>query len=122
MWLEDEEEIILEAIDHFQQQFKQGRDVTNFPLINQIPESIYAEDNEVLCKLPDFEEVRSAVFSLSGDSASGPNGLTGRFYQHCWDILEEDIHRTVLEFFEGNTLPKSFTHTNLVLIPKKVNF
>ncbi|XP_059295549.1 uncharacterized protein LOC132048883 [Lycium ferocissimum] len=60
-----------------------------------------------------------AVFGLSGDSASGPDGFTGLFYQHCWEIIGNDVHQVILSFFDGNELPKAITHTNLVLIPKK---
>lgn len=56
-----------------------------------------------------------------GDSASGPDGLTGHFYQACWEIVGEDVFKVVKAFCEGKTLPKSITHTNLILIPKKEN-
>ncbi|XP_060211962.1 uncharacterized protein LOC132639536 [Lycium barbarum] len=50
--------------------------------------------------MPTLEEVKKAVFELSSNSAGGPDGMIGTFYQ---------------------TLPKSITHTNLVLLPKKNN-
>ncbi|XP_059310123.1 uncharacterized protein LOC132061298 [Lycium ferocissimum] len=60
-----------------------------------------------------------AVFNLNGTSASGSDGFSGKFYQSCWDIIRVDVYRMVVEFFKGQTLPKSITHTNLVLLPKK---
>ncbi|XP_075083451.1 uncharacterized protein LOC142167191 [Nicotiana tabacum] len=66
-----------------------------------------------------MEEVKNAVFALSGDSASGPDGFIGLFYQHCWEIIGEDIFMLLQEFYVGATLPESITHTNLVLLPKK---
>ncbi|XP_060190654.1 uncharacterized protein LOC132619919 [Lycium barbarum] len=50
-----------------------------------------------------------------------------RFYQQqfsqevCWDIVGADVYNLVKAFFNGQTLPKSITHTNLVLLPKKNN-
>ncbi|KAF3615450.1 hypothetical protein FXO37_35500 [Capsicum annuum] len=46
-------------------------------------------DNDFI--LRDLEEVKKVVLALNGDSASGPNGLKGRFYQCCWDIIGNDI-------------------------------
>ncbi|XP_019266859.1 PREDICTED: uncharacterized protein LOC109244255 [Nicotiana attenuata] len=76
--------------------------------------------NMELSRLPTFEEVKGAVFELSGESAGGPGGFTGLFYQSCWDIVGRDIHNMVMHFYGGATHPKSITHTNLVLLPKKL--
>nr|XP_016467082.1 PREDICTED: uncharacterized protein LOC107789726 [Nicotiana tabacum] len=64
-------------------------------------------------------EVRADVFGLNGDSAGGPDGFTGKFYQSCWDIIGDDLFDMVRAFFNGHELPKCVTHTNLVLLPKK---
>lgn len=77
------------------------------------------EDNARLCATPYMEEVKEAVFALEGESASGPYGLSGTFFQKCWEIVGKDVHNVVVAFFARDTLPKSVTHTNLVLIPKK---
>ncbi|XP_070057367.1 uncharacterized protein [Nicotiana tomentosiformis] len=84
-----------------------------------IEEKYWKQKNLELCKFPAIDEVKSAVFALSGDSASGPGGFTGLFYQHCWDIVGEDIFRLPIELYGGAFLPKPVTHTNLVLLPKK---
>lgn len=36
-----------------------------------------------------------------------------------WEIMRDNVFRVVKAYFGGDTLPKLFTHTNLVLIPKK---
>lgn len=43
--------------------------------------------NEQLIKRVTREEVREAVFSIKHANASGPNGMTGLFYQKYWDIV-----------------------------------
>ena len=58
----------------------------------------------------------SHPFSVSGLQAFG---LLGAFYQHCWDILGNNIFKMVQDFFVCNSLPKSITQTNLVVLPKK---
>ncbi|XP_075087611.1 uncharacterized protein LOC142169621 [Nicotiana tabacum] len=72
-----------------------------------------------LCKFLTIKEVKGAIFALSGDSASGPDGFTRVFYQHCWDTVWEDIFKLLKEFYGGASLPKLVTHTNLVLLLKK---
>ncbi|XP_060202576.1 uncharacterized protein LOC132630998 [Lycium barbarum] len=39
----------------------------------------------------------------------------------CLDIVGANVYNPVKAFFDGQTLPKSVTHTNLVLLPKKNN-
>ena len=58
----------------------------------------------------------SHPFSVAGLQASG---LSGAFYQHYWDILGNNIFKMVQDFFICNSLPKSKTHTNLVVLSKK---
>lgn len=76
-----------------------------------IPTLITWENNEVLNSGPAEEEIKKVVFALDGNNASSPNGLTGHFYQLCWDIIKEDVVGVVKAFFQGITLPKSMTHT-----------
>ncbi|XP_060200160.1 uncharacterized protein LOC132628395 [Lycium barbarum] len=66
-----------------------------------------------------MEEVKQDVIELSEDSASVPDRLTCIFYQRCWATVGVDLFHMVKVFFEGQTLPKSITHTNLVLLPMK---
>ena len=55
-------------------------------------------------------------FSVAGLQASG---LSGALYQHCWDLLGNNIFKMVQDFFVCNSLPQSITQTNLVILPKK---
>lgn len=63
--------------------------------------------------------MKKAVFSLNADSAWGPDGFTGKFYQACWDIIAGDVVKMMQSFFCGHELPRYVTCTNVVLIPKK---
>ncbi|XP_042067142.1 uncharacterized protein LOC121810441 [Salvia splendens] len=67
------------------------------------------------------KEVKDAVFGISGDSVSGPDGFTSLFFQHCWDTVGRDVSAAVGDFFSGAFMPRSFTATMIVLIPKKPN-
>ncbi|XP_075085049.1 uncharacterized protein LOC142168286 [Nicotiana tabacum] len=109
VWIEDQEQLVTAAVDFYQKQFTNEGDDSEFPLLNNVPSMVTIM----------LLEVRAAVFELSGESASGPDGFTGLFYQTCWDVIGADIHNMVLHFYGGAALPKSITHTNLVLLPKK---
>lgn len=68
--------------------------------------------------MPDIEKVKHVVFSLSPHSVAGPDGLNGRFFQTCWNIIKLELLDVVQAFFCGQTLPKYFTHACLILLPK----
>ncbi|XP_060182560.1 uncharacterized protein LOC132612276 [Lycium barbarum] len=73
----------------------------------------------LLAEQPTMEEVQKTVFELNGDSTCGPDGFSAIFYQKCWEVIKANVFNVVKSFFDGQTLPKSITHTNLVLLPKK---
>lgn len=68
---------------------------------------------------PDEAEVRKAIFDLNKDSASGPDGFSGGFFQAYRGIIKGEVTQAVNQFFWGAELPRYFTHTTLVWIPKK---
>ncbi|KAL2235589.1 UNVERIFIED_CONTAM: hypothetical protein Sindi_1291100 [Sesamum indicum] len=67
---------------------------------------------------PTDEEIRDTVFSIDKDSVAGPDGFPSAFYQACWDFIAIDIFEAVKDFFYGTPMPRSFTATTIVLVPK----
>lgn len=88
-------------------------------MLKHIPRLITNEENKAMVRMPDTEEVKKAVFYLSGNSVTGPDGYIGKVFQKCWDIVTDNLFRAVKAFFYRYELPSSVTHTKLVLIPKK---
>lgn len=117
-WAEGNE-VLEEAVNFYKEQFTESSVEDDTSLNDLIPSLVTEEENDLLNRQPCLEEVKMVVFELNGNSDSGPDGFTGHFYQVCWDIVGKDIFEVVNAFFSGMTLPKSITHTNLVLIPKK---
>ncbi|XP_016454374.2 uncharacterized protein LOC107778605 [Nicotiana tabacum] len=105
--------------EFFQAQFHEEIVPTSFDILDHVPTLVNNAQNLELVQQPTKEEVRHAVFGLNGESAGGPNGFTGCFFQFCWDIIGDDIVDMVKAFFNGCELPRYVTHTNLVLLPKK---
>ncbi|KAH0716961.1 hypothetical protein KY290_013528 [Solanum tuberosum] len=80
-WIQGEERIIKAAIKHFKSMFNLDQPTTDQSLMNCIPSLINAEDNKLLDRMPDEEEIKEAIFSMSLTSAAGPNGYNGKFFQ-----------------------------------------
>nr|XP_009759375.1 PREDICTED: uncharacterized protein LOC104211932 [Nicotiana sylvestris] len=113
--IEDQDKLSEAVVDFFQKQFTKEGDPTSFDLLNNVPTMVTREHNLELCRLPTMEKIKAVVFALSSESASGPDGYSGLFFQVCWDIVGKDIHTLLVVFLEGSPLPKSVTYTNLVL-------
>lgn len=48
----------------------------------------------------------------------GPDGFTGIFYKHYWEIIKEDFIHVIKYFFLIGTFLQELNHTHIVLIPK----
>lgn len=67
---------------------------------------------------PFTEEVKWALFAMERAKVPGLDGFTMHFYQECWDIIEEDLVKVFLEFYERGILSTAMKSTFIVLIPK----
>ncbi|XP_015168062.1 uncharacterized protein [Solanum tuberosum] len=91
--------IVEEAVNVFKEQFMENQEWNNVELLQCIPKLVTDGDNEEMETMPTKEEVKHVVFSLNGDSASGPDGFSGQFFQSCWDTIGTDITNMVKAFF-----------------------
>ncbi|XP_075100269.1 uncharacterized protein LOC142176434 [Nicotiana tabacum] len=105
-WIEKEKEIAEEAIRFYEEQFTETTSPSLFEIVDHVPNLMNNEQNAELIKQPTKEEVKEAVFGLNGDSAGGPDGMTGKLYHSCWDIIGDDLFDMVRAFFNGHELPK----------------
>ncbi|XP_060190458.1 uncharacterized protein LOC132619630 [Lycium barbarum] len=90
-WIEEEEGIIAEAIRCYTSQFTKEEDPKDFEILIHLPRMIFEDDNLWFEVEPTKEE----------------------------EIIGEDVTNMIKDFFCGAELPKFFTYTNLVLLPKK---
>ncbi|XP_070045641.1 uncharacterized protein [Nicotiana tomentosiformis] len=78
---------------------------------------ITPEENNALSTYPTMNELKEVAFSMSPTSVAGPDGMNGKFYQACTEIIKFDLMKVVLTFFEGSTMPRYMTSVCLVLLP-----
>lgn len=82
---------------------------------------IYKDDNfNLYCPVSDLE-VKEAVFQLGGMKAPDPDGFTGLFYQHSWEVVADQVYGFVKDFFANGGSLEALNKTNIVLIPKSDN-
>ncbi|XP_022853059.1 uncharacterized protein LOC111374593 [Olea europaea var. sylvestris] len=92
------------------------------PDLSHIIEStFFEEEGQMLCALPVEEEVRTTTHSIPMDSAPGPDGYGLAFFIKCWDIIKGDLVEATKELFERRVLPRFYTSSYIVLIPKVEN-
>ncbi|XP_041995777.1 uncharacterized protein LOC121745902 [Salvia splendens] len=115
----EETEIKNSAVQFFQNLLAPEPTVLEEPDLSLINPSPPSDDMNSLAKDPEAEEVKRAVFGISGDSAPGPDSLTATFFQACWEIIGRDVVAAISQLFHGVYLPRSVTATSIVLIPKK---
>ncbi|KAL0324687.1 UNVERIFIED_CONTAM: hypothetical protein Scaly_2435800 [Sesamum calycinum] len=49
---------------------------------------------------------------------AGPGGFSSAFFQACCNTIAEDVIAAVTDFFSGTFMPRNFTATSIILIPK----
>jgi hypothetical protein len=117
-WISSREAIGDCFVDHFKTIFKTSHPTFPAGLENLIPQSIADEDNEWICRIPDFGEIKSTLFSLGSHKSPGLDDIPALFYKHYWSIVEFDVVNAVTSFFTHGHMLKAMNHTFLALIPK----
>uniref|UniRef100_A0A453HLC8 Reverse transcriptase domain-containing protein n=1 Tax=Aegilops tauschii subsp. strangulata TaxID=200361 RepID=A0A453HLC8_AEGTS len=55
---------------------------------------------------------------MKSNRAPGPDNIPAEFYQHCWDIVKEDIMRLFTAFHVGNLDVSRLNYGIITLLPK----
>ncbi|XP_057790774.1 uncharacterized protein LOC131007877 [Salvia miltiorrhiza] len=75
--------------------------------------------NNFLVSIPAESEIAAEVFGMDANSAPGPDGFSGSFFQTCWEIIKTDVVSAVQTFFRSSYLPTCCNSSTMILIPKK---
>ncbi|XP_049348970.1 uncharacterized protein LOC125813524 [Solanum verrucosum] len=120
-WIQGDEVIAEAACDHFQKIFTGDNKIINEDVLDCIPQMVTQEQNVGLTAMPNLEELKEVVFFMNPNSAAGPDGMNGYFFQKCWHIIKHDLFGVTHAFFCGQMIPKYFSHSCIVLLPKVKN-
>ena len=120
----DDKQVITDNIIAFYQNlFRADASVqSNFQRIKYvIPSLVSDEENSSLIRCPSMDEIKDTVFRMDANSAPGPDGFTGLFYQTFWDVVNLDVCSAVQSFFKHGLLTSGANSSIMVLIPKVAN-
>ncbi|KAL2922107.1 LINE-1 retrotransposable element ORF2 protein [Bienertia sinuspersici] len=81
------------------------------PLLND-------DQRQKLLGYPTVEEVKAAMFSITGDKSLGPDGFGSYFFQDNWEIVGKEVYKAMRSFFNSGKILKELNTTFLTLIPK----
>lgn len=79
---------------------------------------ISQQSNELLNQNITYEEVEQIVQHYVNFKSPGPDGLPSEFYKHFWHLIGEDLTEVMKELDQSVTIPESFKHGVIVLVPK----
>lgn len=108
-------------VEHFTEAFRSAPHQLNPDVLNHIPSLLTTEDNAMICSVPTSDEIKAVVHSMDPDSAPGPDGFSGYFFQICWELIHTDVTSAVQAYFCGHSLPTALTSSVITLIPKTEN-
>lgn len=96
--------------------------ILSWGLDNIIQKCITDHENDALCGISSYEEVKWVVWSINlWDSSTGLDGMLGLFYQHFWEIVGDQLVDAVQSFFRIDWLSQELNRSFIILIPKSPN-
>lgn len=87
------------AIEYFSNLFRSSNPRPYSSVLESMIPKVSESMNEALTKVVSKEEVREAIFSIDPDSAPGPDGMTGHFFQRYWDLIGDQVTGEIQEVF-----------------------
>jgi hypothetical protein len=76
------------------------------------------QENEELEKSFSESEIKYAIFSMEKNTAPRPDHFPVEFYQHCWDIIKDDMVVLFSDFHNLNLDIGRFNYGIITLLPK----
>ncbi|XP_042952180.1 uncharacterized protein LOC122289263 [Carya illinoinensis] len=116
--LESREDIHNAAVSHFQNFLTGEGPMEVLDLSSLISPVVFEEENQEIIKEPSEDEVWAALKFIPKLSSPGLDGFGSEFYLQCWPIIKWDVLEAAPDFFRGTGLPRFYSTSYIVLIPK----
>ena len=84
-------------------------------------EMITPSDNEELTRPFSLEEIKKALFSMNSNRAPGPDDIPVEFYQHCWEVVAQDLLCLFDWFHDGKLDVQRLNYGIITLLPKSTD-
>jgi hypothetical protein len=88
--------------------------------IDDIPQ-LSGEENRILTSGFTEKEIHDAIMPMEKNKASGPDGFSVEFYQHCWETIKYDLMAMFSAFQRGELPLFQLNFGTIILLPKKEN-
>jgi Reverse transcriptase (RNA-dependent DNA polymerase) len=66
-----------------------------------------------------MNELKDAVFGSNASGAPSPDGFTFAFYQHFWELVQDDLILLLTRFYNNSLHVVKINHVMLCLLPKE---
>lgn len=98
--ISDQEVLRKHVVDHFKNLFSTHMgNIMDIGLIrDRIPNPISQQANQMLEKVPIALEIKE-VFNLNKEGAPVPDGFGAYFFQHYWEIIQDDVIEAMNVFY-----------------------
>ncbi|XP_026399736.1 uncharacterized protein LOC113295619 [Papaver somniferum] len=117
--INDYDQICDMVVNYYQAKFNGDNSVLENSLFDIEHDRISVEESNFMDRLPSMEEIHEAVFDLGEDNASGTDGFAGFFYKHCWEIISEDLVKSIFFCWTNKFIPHGVNSSLLLFLPKE---
>eukprot|EP00253_Pinus_taeda_P009929 PITA_09929 len=115
------EDIVAELLNYFKQVHKEpniDRSQAIQKVTSNIPKLILDEQNQMLLKSVDLQEVVTTVRQLKAGKAPGLDGFSSNFFHNFWDLIKNEVWHVVEESRSLRWMFPGINATFIALIPK----
>lgn len=114
----DYDQLCDHVVQYYEAKFNGQELDYDMDLFDYSHDSITSEESLAMDNIPTHEEIKQEVFDLGADSAPGPDGYSGCFYRHCWDIIQDDLVKAVIHCWGTGHIPNGVNSRFIILLAK----